>query len=326
MTDILRALTSLQNNVHDDGGWRDLGSRIVKENSISTGYTEWFLSKDHLQVGDTVRSRKPANSCNHENMDVPEGKVVGLERDGFVLVRVHGIHDPLRVHVSTLERVTNGLAAGDWIRLKEEDKKHSPVGILHSINRDGSVAVGFVGVETLWKGNSSQFQMAESYCVGQFVKLRANVLIPQFQWPHKTGGAWATGRISQILPNGCLVIKFPGRLTLGKESSSFLADPAEVEVVTFNSCRGIVMKYQHLEDFHWTVRPLLIALGLFTAMKLGLFAGKKIRRSRPKKLQSSSTVQSEGQHVDVQTAGNSGWFHPTVANLFRDGVSSSSGR
>ena len=119
-------------------------------------------------MGDMVRSRKQSNSCKLENMDLPEGTIVGLDADtdqnGFVLVRVHCIHDPVRVHRSTLERVTFGLAVGDWVCLKDdENKKHSPVGILHSIHRDGTVAVGFIGEETLWKGNSSELQMAESY-------------------------------------------------------------------------------------------------------------------------------------------------------------------
>lgn len=325
MTDILRVFQSLKNTINDDGGWAGLGSGSILEKSSNTGYTEWFLSKDHLQVGDTVRSRKPPNSCKPENMEVPEGTVVGLERDtdrdGFILVRVHGIHDPLRVHVSTLERVTIGLAAGDWVRLKEEDKKHSPVGIIHSINRDGTVAVGFIGMQTLWKGRSSEFQMAESYCVGQFVRLKANALSPRFEWPRKRGGAWATGRIWWILPNGCLIVKFPGILTFGDELTPYLADPAEVEVVTFNTCPGMVKKYQHLEDFHWAVRPLLITLGLFTAMRLGIFAGKKMGMSKAKKRQASA-IQTDSEHMDSQNAGNPGWIPPKVANmLFREGVS-----
>ncbi|CAL1388061.1 unnamed protein product [Linum trigynum] len=144
-------------------------------------------------------------------MEVPEGTVVGTEQDGFMLVRVHGIHDPLRVPDSTLERVSFGLAAGDWVRLKEgEMNHHSTVGILHSITRDGRVSVGFIGLDTFWKGNSSQLQMAESYFVGQFVRLTANVLSPKFEWPRSTtGGVWAAGKIQWILPNGCLVVKFP---------------------------------------------------------------------------------------------------------------------
>ncbi|KAK6912581.1 hypothetical protein RJ641_022182 [Dillenia turbinata] len=109
--------------------------------------------------------------------------------------------------------------------------------------------------------------MAEPYCVGLFVRIRASVLGPRFSWPYRRGGAWAPGRIWKILPNGCLVVRFPGRLAIGEENRSYFADPAEAD------------KYQHLEDFHRVVRPLLIALGLFTAIKLGLFAGKKLGRS-----------------------------------------------
>ncbi|XP_057467802.1 E3 ubiquitin-protein ligase KEG-like isoform X2 [Actinidia eriantha] len=329
MADILHAFRSSQNAVYRDGGWTGLSSRAIIDKSSGSGYTEWFLAKDHLQVGDMVRSRKQSNSCKLENMDLPEGTIVGLDADtdqnGFVLVRVHGIHDPVRVYRSTLERVTFGLVAGDWVRLKEENKKHSPVGILHSIRRDGTVAVGFIGEETLWKGNSSELQMAESYCVGQFVKLKSNVFSPRFEWPQKCGGEWAAGRVCQILPNGCLLVKFPGRLTFGDESGSFLADPAQVEVVSFNTCPGVIKKYQHLEDFHWAVRPLLITLGLFTAMKFGLFVGNKVGRLKANKRQ-NSVMQCDGQYLDGQNSGNSAWLPPKVANIFREGVGATTTR
>ncbi|KAF2303816.1 hypothetical protein GH714_023582 [Hevea brasiliensis] len=327
MIDILRVFKGSHNAIYGDGGWTGLGSETTSDKPSGSGYSEWFLFKDHLQVGDVVRSRKPPNARKSENMDVPEAIVVGLERhtdrDGFVLVRVLGIHDPLRVPISTLERVTFGLAAGDWVRLKKEDKKHSPVGILHSIGRDGSVAVGFIGVEAFWRGNSSELQMAESYCVGQFVRLKASVLSPRFEWPRKRRGAWATGKIWQILPNGCLIVKFPGRLSFGEEYSTFLADPAEVEAVSFKTCPGMVKKYQHLEDFHWAVRPLLVALGLFTAMKVGFLVGRKMGRSRGKKLQ-SSVLLNDGQHMDGQSSGNQAWFPPSVANIL--GVSTGAAR
>lgn len=304
-----------------DGSWTGLGSRLIRDKPGGGGYTEWFLAKDHLQVGDMVRSRKAPNSCSPKNMDVPEGAVVGLERDtdqdGYVLVRVHGVHDPIRVHVSTLERVTFGLAAGDWVRLKKEGKKHSPVGVLHAVNRDGSVAVAFIGLETLWKGEYSEFEMAKPYCAGQFVKLKPSVFSPRFDWPRKRRGEWATGRICQVLPNGCLIVKFPGRLSICKEDISFLGDPAEVELVSFDTSPCLVKKYQHLEDFHWAVRPLLIALGLFTAMKMGLFVGKKIGKGRSKV--KNPPFQNDVQNADGSPAGNgnSGWRPPKVTNIFR---------
>ncbi|XP_026454590.1 E3 ubiquitin-protein ligase KEG-like [Papaver somniferum] len=326
MVNLLEAFKSSLNAVYDDVSWIGLGNRALVDKATGIGYTEWLLSKDQLQMRDTVRSRKPPNSCKVENMNVPEGTVVGLETDGFLLVRVHGIHDPLRIHSSTLERVTLGLAAGDWVRLKKENnKKHSPIGILHSIERDGTVAVGFIGVETLWKGHSSELQMAESFCVGQFVKLKENVLSPRFEWPEKRGNECFTGRISQILPNGCLVVKFPGRFVFKEAFKTHLADPAEVELVSFKTCTGVVKKYQHLEAFHWAVRPLIFSLGLFTAMRLGMFVGRKVGRSKRKmdqrktdqrkKDQTIPVEVGDGKNQDAQTGGK-GWKVTNI--LFRE--------
>ncbi|XP_015573820.1 E3 ubiquitin-protein ligase KEG [Ricinus communis] len=319
MEDVLHAFHSSQNAVNSGEGWVGLESRALSGKS-SGSYTAWYLSRDNLQLGDTVRSRKPLNACKPQTMDVPKGTLVGPDsnddRNGFVLVKVAGLHNPLRVQESTLERVTFGFAEGDWVYLKEETSMHSPVGILHSVQRDGGVAVGFVGLETLWMGTYSDLQMAKAYYVGQFVRLKANLVTARFKWPRKRGGGWATGRISQVLSNGCLIVSFPGRLVFGDESNTFLADPAEVEVVSFDTCPGVMEKYQHVEDFHWSVRPLAIALGLFTAMKLTLSVGRSISTKLRKGRKSG-----EGHSQDGQGGGNAAWLPPPVANiLFKEGV------
>ncbi|CAL0327198.1 unnamed protein product [Lupinus luteus] len=62
-----------------------------------------------------------------------QGNDVGLDRNadnGFVLEKDHGVHGSIRVHASALDHITNGLEVGDWVRLKEEDRSHSPVGLL----------------------------------------------------------------------------------------------------------------------------------------------------------------------------------------------------
>ncbi|KAL1809725.1 hypothetical protein ACET3Z_026715 [Daucus carota] len=322
MADILHAFESSQNAVYSDGEWISLESRKVPEKLSGKCFSTWFLSKDLLQVGDTVRSRKAPDSCKPQTMVVPEGTVVGLEkdtdRDGFVLVRVPRVHDPLRINVSTLERVTTGLAVGDWVRLMEATNKHSSIGIIHSIHRDGNTAVGFLGLETLWEGHSSKLQIAEPYFVGNFVRLKANLFTPRFEWPRKNGGTWATGRISQIHPNGCLVVRFPGRFVFGNEPNSFLADPADVETVTFDTYPGLVGKYQHIEDYHWAARPLTIAFSLFTAMKFGIFVGKSMGAGKKKR--GHTQIRCDDHAQDAQTAANSSWLPPPVANiLFGEG-------
>ncbi|ERN17985.1 hypothetical protein AMTRI_Chr13g122080 [Amborella trichopoda] len=313
IANILEALKS-PTTVYGDSKWIALTDKNFDKQS-GRNPTEWFLSKDQLQEGDIVRSRKPSNSCGQENMDIPGGKVVSPERDGFVLVRVHSFHDPLRVHIHTLERVTSGFASGDWVRLRNEDnKKQSPIGILHSIDREGNVLVGFIGMQTLWRGHCTELLMAESFCVGQFVRIKVSLLAPRFEWPRKRGGVWETGRICQILPNGCLVVRFPGRLYFGEVSDS-LADPSEVEMVSFSNCVGVVKKYQHLEDYHWAVRPLVIALGLLTALKVGLFVGKSVRRSRRKRGGIRGGASGQVDVRDGDGGGNPVWLPPNVAHI-----------
>ncbi|KAL2318072.1 hypothetical protein Fmac_031948 [Flemingia macrophylla] len=338
MVDILSVFQSAMNELAYDEGWGYIGNLKGIPKSGSTDYTKWFLSKDCLQVGDMVRSRKPFNLRTPQNKDMPEGTVAGLEHipnHSFPLVRVHGIQDPVRIPSSYLERVTLGLAAGDWVCLKDANLEHSPVGILHAISRDGRVTVGFLGLQTLWIGTSLELEMVEPYCVGQFVRPKAGVLTPRFEWHHKRGGAFAAGRISWILPNGCLVVKFPGMLPFGNEPST-LADPSEVEVVEFRTCPGVIEKFQHVEDHHWAVRPLVIAFGLFTAFKFGISIGKKMKRNNK-----VSAIESESHRVDGKnansaiitakslSAGNSSdktWV-PAVANmLFKEGGHTTNGR
>lgn len=262
-------------------------------------------------------------------MDVPEGTVVSLEsnseKDGFVLVKIPGVRNPVRVLVSTIERVTSGFTVGDWVRLKGDAGRQSSIGILHSIQREGGVAVGFLGLETLWRGHLTDLQMVNAYYIGQFIRLKENVRAPRFDWPRKSGGAWATGRISHVLPSGCLVVRFPGRFVLGDEPDCFLADPAEVELVSFDTCPGVVQKYQHVEDFHWAVRPLAIALGLFTAMKFSLFVGRTVSAGLKKGRRNS--VRHGDSRQDGQSGSGAGWLPPPVASiLFKEGASTATAR
>ncbi|XP_071716070.1 protein KINASE OF THE OUTER CHLOROPLAST MEMBRANE 1-like [Rutidosis leptorrhynchoides] len=324
IADISHAFESSRDTVFNDGEWIGLGSRISPDRTLVNGCSTWFVAKDHLQVGDTVRSRKTPNNC--KTMAVSEGTIVGLEkdtdRDGFVLVRVQGIHNPLRVNITTLERVTYGLAAGNWVHLLDEpgNRNHSFIGILHSIDRDGNVSAGFIGRAMLWKGHCSQLQMAEPFSVGQFVKLKGNVFSPRFPWLHKRDGIWAAGKITQILLNGCLIVQFPGKFVFKGESGSFLADPAEVERVSFDTCATLVDKYQHVEDHHWAVRPLAIAFGVFTALKFGFVVGHGVG-ARLKKGHTSKTRGGSGNQDGEKNSGGKKWLPSPVANMLsRDGT------
>ncbi|KAH6832331.1 Protein kinase superfamily protein [Perilla frutescens var. hirtella] len=309
--------------VYSDGSWSNQGSNLNVNKPHCSGYSTWFLSKDRLQIGDTVRSRKDSNTCKPISLAVKEGVVVGLEKDGerdaFVLVQTPNMHNQLRLNALTLERVTYGFASGDWIRLIRGNGQHASLGILHYIHRDGVAVVGFLGLKTLWRGHYSELKVVEPFSVGQFVRLKANITTPQFEWPHKRGRSWASGRISHVLPNGCLEVKFPGRFVLGDEHTCFLANPEEVERVSFDTCPGIMEKYELAEDFHWAVQPLAIAFGVFTATKIGKFVGRNVvgglhKCGRNRKQNDTSTQEG-------QSNGNPAWLPPTVANIiFKEGT------
>ncbi|XP_057815781.1 E3 ubiquitin-protein ligase KEG isoform X2 [Cryptomeria japonica] len=317
--DILFALKN-PNAIFGDSGWicaRDKSE--LKGNDVQN--CNWLFLKDKLQVGDYVRSRKIANLKQTKDMSIVEGTIVGMDSDMYVLVRVHGLHDPMRMHSSHLERVSLGFGAGDWVRLhgshlqnSGSGEKQSPVGILHSISRDGKVEVAFLGLETLLTGHCSELQMSESFSVGEFVRVKLGISSPRFQWPHQKNG-WDTGRIEWIFPNGCLMVKFPGRLF---GNVPCLADPAEVELVQFKNCVGIVKKYHHLESVHWAVRPVIVTLGFLTVLKLGMFVGCIGSKARRRKIKQSSQqpldAQTTGQ--DPHNSGNAPWLPPSVANIF----------
>ncbi|GKA13096.1 hypothetical protein Tco_0692642 [Tanacetum coccineum] len=221
-------------------------------------------------------------------MVVAEGTIVGLEKDtggdGFVLVRVQGIHNPLRVNITTIERVTSGLAIGNWVHLLDYNRNHSSIGILHLIDRDGSITVGFIGL--------------------------GNVLTPRFLWLHKREGIWATGKVVRILPNGCLVLQFLGKFAHKGDYKLFLADPAEAKRVSFDTCQTLVDKYQRVEDHHWDVRPLMVACGVLMAMKFGFIVGHNMG-SRLKKCHGSRTHAAE-----ECSSSESGWTMYIVSPMY----------
>ncbi|KAM7256702.1 hypothetical protein ACFE04_012443 [Oxalis oulophora] len=313
ISDISHVFKSSQNAVYTDGEWIGLESRALTQKPTTKGQTPWYASKGRLQVDDKVCSRKSLNTHPPKTIDIPEGTVTSQDADGFVSVKIPGVHNPVRVEESKLERVTRGLTAGDWVCLKNENKPHS-VGILHSVQRSGSVAVGFIGLKTLWIGDHSELQLVEPYYVGQFVRLKTNISSPHFEWPYRNGGAYATGRISHILPNGCLIVGFPGRLIFGNEFNNILADPAEVELVSFESCLGVLAKYQHAEDYHWAVRPVVVGLSIFMAMKVGVCVCGKVTSK-------GNSQRDKAQVHDVgQADGNATWLRSPVT-IFR-GVSS----
>ncbi|OWM86620.1 hypothetical protein CDL15_Pgr015655 [Punica granatum] len=96
----------------------------------------------------------------------------------------------------------------------------------------------------------------------------------------------------------------------GAEEDTFVADPCEVELVSFHNSSGIVKKYRPLEDFHWAVRPAMIALCLSATIKFVSFVLGQSKR-RPHGKESQTEAQSQQKPVIeavVEAANGPGWL------------------
>eukprot|EP00850_Spirogloea_muscicola_P023941 SM000410S15566 [mRNA] locus=s410:4526:6957:+ [translate_table: standard] len=107
---------------------------------------------------------------------------------------------------------------------------------------------------------------------GDFVRMRADVESPAFGWPRypsrrHCGQGWPTGRVIHVASDGLLTVEFPSHLRA--RGLRWLADPAQVQRVSFGGCRGLARKYQHLEAMHWAVRPLAALLAFMLAARVG---------------------------------------------------------
>ncbi|KAK8513552.1 hypothetical protein V6N13_002287 [Hibiscus sabdariffa] len=131
MKDILHIFKSSEIGGEDDGRWTELGSTTVLDRKGSTtGYTVWFLSKDHLLVGDTVRSRKPPNSCKPENMDVPEGTVVGVEHSDGQHIDHTGSGNPTWLPPPVANIIfREGAARLSFMPSRTVTRGHDPIGL-----------------------------------------------------------------------------------------------------------------------------------------------------------------------------------------------------
>lgn len=271
----------------------------------------WSLWKDPFQVGDTVRLKSSVETPRFGwpgEVQESEGKVseIGVQ-DGVILVTFRGSLEAWRADPVQLERVSGGLVVGDWVRLRSgwstdanSGQMPSRVGVVHQVDHSGKLKVAFFGRETLWMGNPAECEKNPSFCNGQYVRLKQEVIAPRFDWPLKESGGWDTGRITNVLPNGGLMVNFPGRFFNRKGG---WADPEETEVIRINEISGVINKYQHLEKMHWAVRPALSLIGFLIAARTGVVILNLVTRPLRGKKQPTSDNEA-GVKVDENQANN----------------------
>ncbi|KAI5073535.1 hypothetical protein GOP47_0011548 [Adiantum capillus-veneris] len=279
-----------------------------------------------FQVGDLVQLKDsvvPQATADSREPIKTQGTIVMIDKHaGSVLVKFSEAQEPVHVSPAIVERVSSGFFVGDLVHLSQSPpsnssvRSSSSVGVIHGIETSGQLKVAFLGREMLWICSPRELEKVKPFHVGQFIKVRKEVVSPRFQWPLRKDRCWDTGRISWIAPNGGLVVTFPGRLWNWEE---WWADPEEVEVVQMQDYDNLIDKYYHLEAMHWGVRPLVLAVSSFIALKLGagvirvLPLPRKGSKGKDKVEQNAKIeLAGDGQGKD---AGNPTWLPPSVATI-----------
>lgn len=254
------------------------------------------LWKYSFQVGDSVRLKASVNSPRFgwPGENATEGTVseIGIDDAVFIVVFT-GSQQTWRADPLELERVAGGIVANDWVRsrnlVESNGQNPSRIGIVHHVGPSGSLKVSFFGLETLWTGEAADFENVSPLTVGQYVRLKQAVLAPRFKWPLTECGEWDTGRIAHVLPNGGLIVDFPGRLFHGK---GWWADSEEIEVIRISEIEGLLKKYQHIEKMHWVVRPAVSLIGLLVAVRTGVVVVNLVTRPFRGKKQAAVTDEA----------------------------------
>ncbi|KAL3699007.1 hypothetical protein R1sor_017029 [Riccia sorocarpa] len=311
-----------------------------------SGAERLALWKDKFRTGERVRLKAfvttprfgwaGAPNGNHEK----EGIVVDLnDQDGIVFLTFKGSKEVWKADPVEVERVSGGLVAGDWVFLKSgwavdsnaaaAGQRTSRIGVVHHVDGDGKVQVAFLGRECLWTGSPAEFEKAVPLSVGQFIRLRNDVVSPRFQWPVKERG-WDMGRIKKVLPNGGLMVDFPGRFW---NRNGWWADAEEVELVRIQEIEGIVQKYHHIESMHWAIRPVVSLLGFLIVARTGVVVVKLMaqpfQRKHGKKEEASRKIEAtpvtDITHAvtkETNSSGNPPWLPTQVATLIFGGENS----
>eukprot|EP00250_Pteridium_aquilinum_P006004 c16002_g1_i1 orf=267-2261(+) len=295
------------------------------------------LWKHSFQVGDLVQLRDspvPKDLTDLHEAIRTEGTIIAIDmKAGTILVKFSESQEPVHVSPATIERVSSGFVVGDLVRLRESWPSDSSagslrtpscIGMVHGIEANGQLKVAFLGREMLWICSPRELEKVKPFHVGQFIKVKREVVSPRFQWPLRKDRCWDCGRISWIAPNGGLVVTFPGRLWNWDE---WWADPEQVEVVQLQDYDNLIDKYHHLEAMHWAVRPFVLAVTSIIALKVGTGVicalplpgrGSKKRGKEQGKLKMELVADGQGPGKDAM-AGNPTWLPPSVANiLFRE--------
>ncbi|KAK4746227.1 hypothetical protein SAY87_012539 [Trapa incisa] len=152
------------------------------------------------------------------------GKVTEIENDGLLVIEIPNRNIPWKADPSDMEKVED-FKVGVWVRVKSsvsspkygwEDITRNSVGIVHSMEDDGDMGIGFCFRSKPFRCSVTDVEKVPPFEVRQDIRMKPSVTQPRLGW---SGESPATiGKVARIDADGALNVKVVGRQTLWKVS------------------------------------------------------------------------------------------------------------
>ncbi|TYI85767.1 hypothetical protein E1A91_D04G018900v1 [Gossypium mustelinum] len=159
------------------------------------------------------------------------GKIVRIDMDGALNVRVSGRHSLWKLSPGDAERLS-GFEVGDWVRSKPSlgtrpSYDWNTIGkenlaVVHSIQDPGYLELACCFRKGKWSTHFSDVEKVPSYKVGQHVRFRAGLVEPRWGWRGTQSDS--RGIITSVHADGEVRVAFFGLPGMWR------GDPADLEI------------------------------------------------------------------------------------------------
>ncbi|KAL4203568.1 hypothetical protein AMTRI_Chr01g104540 [Amborella trichopoda] len=150
------------------------------------------------------------------------GRISEIGSDGLLIIDIPGRPIPWQADPSDMEKVED-FKVGDWVRVKTsvpspkygwEDVTRNSIGIVHSIDEDGEMGVGFCFRSKPFSCSVTDMEKVPPFEVGQEIHIAPSITQPRLGWSSETPAT--TGKIARIDKDGTLNVRVLGRASFWK--------------------------------------------------------------------------------------------------------------
>ncbi|KAL3537766.1 hypothetical protein ACH5RR_001132 [Cinchona calisaya] len=145
------------------------------------------------------------------------GKISDIESDGLLIIEIPNRPIPWQADPSDMEKIED-FKVGDWVRVKAsvssprygwEDINRNSIGVIHSLEEDGDVAIAFCFRSKPFCCSVTDVEKVPPFEVGQDIRVIPSVTEPKLGWSNETPATF--GRIVRIDMDGTLNVRVTGR-------------------------------------------------------------------------------------------------------------------